>query len=121
MLRRRACSAESFEAFSRVVAKESTAESMRLMKKLATLATLPTSRARRPNSSNPAMYACATCSYTLCENNSVTLTLMPTLMSCRNAGIPSGVPGTLIITFSRPTAFHRRLASSSVPSVSRAR
>ena len=26
--------------------------------------------------------------------------------------MPSGVPGTLIIRFSRPTAFHRRRASS---------
>ena len=37
------------------------------------------------------------------------------------AGMPSAVPGILIITFSRPTAFHSRRASSIVPLVSRAR
>ena len=35
--------------------------------------------------------------------------------SCWIAGMPSAVPGILIITFSRPTAFHSRRASSIVP------
>ena len=47
--------------------------------------------------------------------SSVTLTLMPSVSRALIAGRPSGVAGTLIITFGRATAFHRRRASSSVP------
>ena len=91
---------------------------MRLMKKLATLATLLTSPPLAANFSTPSMKAAAICSYTPCENSSVTLTLMPSPISWRNAGMPSGVPGTLIITFSRATLFHSRRASSTVRAVS---
>src|ERR1035441_4650847 len=89
--------------------------------KLATLATLLTSPPDAANFSTPSMKAAATSSYTSCANSSVTLTLIPSLISWRNAGMPSAVPGTLIITFPRATLFHRRRASSMVPLVSCAR
>jgi len=43
----------------------------------------------------------------------VTFTLTPALMSWRIAGIPAGVAGTLIITFSRATAPQSRRAARS--------
>ncbi len=48
------------------------------------------------------------------------LTLIPSEISCRAAGIPAGMPGTLIIRFGRPTRCHRlrasfRIAASSSP------
>jgi len=46
---------------------------------------------------------------------------MASAISSRIAGMPSGVPGTLIIRLGRPTAAHRRRASASVPAVSAAR
>ena len=46
---------------------------------------------------------------------------MPSLVSCRIAGMPCGVAGTLTIRLSRDTALCRRRASASVSSVSRAR
>ena len=47
--------------------------------------------------------------------------LMPSARHCRIAGTPSAVPGILTMTFARPHAFQRRLASAMVPCVSRAR
>jgi hypothetical protein len=46
------------------------------------------------------------------------LTLIPAAMVALIAGTPSAVPGILIITLGRPTAFHRRAAASIVPCVS---
>ena len=40
---------------------------------------------------------------TLCEKSNVTLTLMPSPINCRIAGMPSSVAGTLIIRFGRAT------------------
>ncbi len=45
------------------------------------------------------------------------LTLTPWAVSARTAGIPSGVAGTLIITFGRPTSLARRTPSCTVLSV----
>ena len=47
-------------------------------------------------------------------NSSVMFTFMPPPMSCRTALAPSDVPGTLIMTFGRPTIDHRRWASATV-------
>ena len=94
------------------------AVSIRLMKKLATLATRFTSPPSATSLSSPVMYASATCSYTSGAKSSVTLTLIPSPISCCTAGTPCGVAGILIIRLSRPTARHSRRASSSVPAVS---
>ena len=48
------------------------------------------------------------------ENSRVILTLMPSSVSCRIAGTPSTVPGTLIMTF-RGRWPHNLRASSTVP------
>ena len=48
---------------------------------------------------------------------SVTLTLTPRAVRARIAGMPSGVAGTLIITFGRPTSAARRRPSATVLSV----
>src|SRR3989304_3146636 len=40
------------------------------------------------------------------------LTLIPSRMSCWTAGMPSGVPGTLISTFGRARLLNRRRARS---------
>ena len=45
-------------------------------------------------------------------------TLMPSARSRRVAAAPSGVPGTLIITFGRSTAAQSRRASAIVSSTS---
>ncbi len=46
---------------------------------------------------------------------------MPAAMVALIAGTPAAVPGILIITLGRSTAFHRRAAASIVPWVSLAR
>ena len=46
--------------------------------------------------------------------SSVMLTLIPSAIRRRTALEPSVVPGTLIMTFGRSTAFHKRCASSTV-------
>ena len=48
------------------------------------------------------------------------LTLIPSVNRPSIADHPSRVPGTLIMTFGRATAAHRRRASATVPAVSRA-
>ena len=88
---------------------------------LATLAMRVRSPPRAPNISRPSMYASFTRRHTAREKRSVMLTLIPWPMSCRIAGIPSGVPGTLIMRLSRRTSLHRRIASSIVAWVSWAR
>ena len=52
---------------------------------------------------------------------SVTLTGMPAATDSVMAGRPSRVAGILIMTFGRPTAAKRRLASAAVPAESWAR
>ena len=46
--------------------------------------------------------------------------LIPSAIERRMAGMPSGVAGILIMTFGRSSACQSRLASATVPSVSRA-
>ncbi len=118
--RRRAASSGELAAFAFSSSCLSMTVSMRLTKKLATLASLEMSFPSAARFSSPAMYASATFSYADCANSSVTLMLMPSLISVWNAGTPSGVPGTLIITFGRSISPHSRRASSCVPCVSSA-
>ena len=107
--------------FKRASMGLSIAESMRLIKKLATLATPLGSPPPATNASRPEIYASATASYIDIWNSRVTLTLIPSLMSCLMAGMPAGVAGTLIMTFGRDTVCHSRRASAMVPAVSWAR
>ena len=96
--------------------------SMRLMKKLATLATWLRIAAATPHTFSARRYKRAPPSRTLsCANSSVTLMLIPSLMSCWIAGMPSGVAGIFTMRLGRFTAFHSRRASLMVPSVSLAR
>jgi len=48
----------------------------------------------------------------------VTLTLMPSLMSCSMAGMPAGVAGILIIRLGLSISFHSLRACSMLPWVS---
>ena len=75
---------------------------------------------RPARSSSAARCASATCWYAAREKRSVTLTFTPSASRRRMAGTASGVPGTLIITFSRSSARHSRRASASVARSSRA-
>ena len=59
-----------------------------------------------------------TCPCASTANSSVTFTLSPSAMSRRSAMQPSGVPGTLIMTFGRCTVAQRRCASAMVASAS---
>jgi hypothetical protein len=95
--------------------------SMRLMKKEATLATRETSPPEAANASRPSMYASATFSYASWAKSRVMLTLSPSAVAWRMAGMPSGVAGILMKTLGRAARRLRRRASLSVPSVSRAR
>ncbi len=82
------------------------------MKKLATLAIWLTIAAAAASVFDARDISLGDLLIHFCANNSVTLMLMPSPISCRIAGMPSGVPGTLIIMLARPTAFHSRRASS---------
>ena len=101
--------------------RASTAVSTRLTKKDATDATRDGSPPDFTSESKPSRYASRTLAYMSSENMSVTLTLIPSEMSARKAGIPSGVAGTLIIALGLSSAANSRRASETVPAVSRAR
>src|SRR2546426_4427332 len=117
-LRNSARSAGPEADVSRDLRIESTRESIRLTKKLATLDTLLASPPWAANSSKPERYASATSSYLSRAKSKVILMLIPSLIALLMAGMPAGVAGILIMTFLRPSIFQSRRASLSVLSVS---
>ena len=91
---------------------------MRDKKKLATERTRPSAWPSARRAASPASYAAQVASTCVRENNSVTLTLMPSRISVASAVTPAAVAGILIMALGRSIAVHSRRAASTVPSAS---